>query len=654
MLLFVVRLHGQVIQTLELSDPATTYWAGRGETCQIPLKTEKGISRQHFKIQLKDGLWQLEVTSSYGDIKSGEESIRQLVLQEGLSFSLAPYEFKIESQHTQSISNELSLASGDTSSKALSIKNVEFEKTVTRFLDKNKQFIFTYFNKETKESKTHILTSDEYMVGRDQGCDIIIDDARVSRRQFKIYNQNGNFYLIDNKSINPTILNGSKITNSDPILLKSHDEVKILNHKFHFEIRDAEFESKLKKINPLVLVEPSENQLVPYDPSGSSMGLEGSPGGGDSGQSGHTGSESTQNFKTLNFWGFKIPLNKVNKIRIGLGIALLIIIVVLNSNNNSTNSVDVASQPANPLSKLTPEEQKQVKVQYELAKDLYTKGNYQMAKEELSKVHAKVPSYLDSLELARFIEVGIQSAQEREQQERLKREAAEAEEKIQNIVAFCRQQLKPNASVAESDECLAPAIQLNPEHELIQKMRGEIARLEEQRKAVEAEKAFKEAQAAELEKQYKAALEISQKDPYKGKKAFEDFLKLTMADPKKLHEKAKKQLIKIERQIEESVSSAIKSVKSLVEAGKHKDAIIALERAEEVSPQNESLGEEIIRITEDLRKKMQTLFQEAILEENIGNIDTAKDRWRKILDQDIPNGEYYTKAKLKLKKYGGS
>lgn len=642
MLKLVVRLHGQIIQTLELSDPATIYWAGRSENCQIHLNSERGISRQHFKIQLKEGLWNLEVSSSYGNVKTGDTSARELILQEGTSFSLTPYEFVIENQHTQSISNGISLASGEGGrSPSARFHESEPEKTVTRVFDKNKQFILTYFNKETKDKKVYTLTKLDYVVGRDQACDIVLDDARVSRRQFKILHQNGNYYLIDNQGINATQINGTKVTSSDPVLINSNDDIKILNHRFHFEIRDAQFESQWQKVKHLALVEPNDGDPNQNQGDGQNSGEE-------------SGSDNPAlDVKVLNFWGLKIPLNKENKIRMGLA-ALLLVGGLFATNDNSFNENEVSSQPANPLSKLTPEEQKQVKVQYELAKDLYTKGNYQLAKEELSKVHAKIPSYVDSLELARFIEVGIQSAQEREQQERLKREAAEAEEKIINIVSFCKQQLKPEASVAESDECLAPAIQLNPEHEMLVKFRTEIAQLEEQRKTIEAEKAFKEAQATELEKQYKLALEISQKDPYKGKQAFEDFLKLTMDDPKKLQERAKKDLKRLERKIKQSIDTAISSVKTLVDAGKHRDAIIALERASEMSPQNDHLDEEIERITEDLRKKMQALFQEAILEENIGNIDTAKDRWKKIIELDIPNGEYHSKAKIKLKKYGGS
>jgi len=646
MLKLIVRLHGQLIQSLELSDPATTYWAGRSENCQIHLNSERGISRQHFKIHLKDGLWNLEVSSSYGNIKTGETTTKELILQEGTTFSLPPYEFNIESDHTQSIANALSIASGDVAINSRSNNNqFEIEKTVTRVFDKNKQFILSYINKDTKEQKTYPLTNNEYFVGRDQTCSIVLDDARVSRRQFKIVSKGDNFYLIDNQGINATQINGKKITSSDPILLNSNDEIRILNHKFSYEIRDSQFESQWQKVKHLAIVEPeifdNNNDQNPIDENGNV-----------------NNSESNNNpndlIKVLNFWGLKISLTKENKIRIGLAVVVLLAAIISTSNNNSIDeNGGVASHPSSPLSKLTPEEQKQVKVQYELAKDLYTKGNYQLAKEELSKVHAKIPSYIDSLELARFIEVGIQSAQEREQQERLKREAAEAEEKIINIVSFCKQQLKPTASVAESDECLAPAIQLNPEHEMVVKFRSEIANLEEQRKAIESEKAFKEAQAAELEKQYKLAIEVSQKDPYKGKQALEEFLKLSMADPKKIQEKAKKDLKRLERKIKDSIATAINSVKSLIESGRHKDAIMALERAAEMSPQNDTLDEEIERITEDLRKKMQALYQEAILEENIGNIDTAKDRWKKILDQDIPNGEYHSKAKIKLKKYGG-
>lgn len=61
-------------------------------------------------------------------------------------------------------------------------------------------------------------------------------------------------------------------------------------------------------------------------------------------------------------------------------------------------------------------------------------------------------------------------------------------------------------------------------HQLILKVRAEAQRFEEEKKAKEAELAFKNAQINELRKQFKAAQELGQKNPLKGIKAFEDVL----------------------------------------------------------------------------------------------------------------------------------
>lgn len=681
MLKIVVRLHGTTVQTLELTDPATTYWAGRNETCQIVLKSGQGISRQHFKVFMRDGLWHLEVVSRFSDIQIGEETMRELSLKEGTTFSLSPYEFSIESQHTLSAVENSALVSGsDIAESSISrTSEIPHDKTVTKTLVKNVQHVLTYRNSDTKEEKTYFLTKEAYLIGRDGKCDIILDDARVSRRQFKLTKKKTGYLLSDFQGVNGTYINKNKITSKEPSTLNSGDRISVLQHRFKYEIRDPDFENRMQKVQHLALLDPvlpAELQASAELPLVNAMtppaqdlfgalqpyvnnGLPGELSYQTPPPAPATPSSSPLSrdigVQTLNFWGFKVPLTKENKIRMGLALIIVIALAFALSDDGEQFDAakDVATRPADPFSKLSPEEQKQVKTQYELAKDLYTKGNYQLAREELNKVLAKVPSYLDSEELSRFIEVGIQSAQEREQQERLKQEAAEAEEKIQNIIAYCRQQIRPTASSAEIEECLAPAIQLNPEHELILKIRSDIATMEEERKIREAEKALRAAQIAEMKKQYTLAKEIGEKDPLKGIEAFREFLKLSMPDPQKLQQKARNDIKHLEGQIKAKVKAAIASVRSLADSGKYKDAIIALERASVVAPEDDTLKEEIAHLTDELRKKMQVLYQEAIVEENIGNIDTAKDRWRKILAQDIPNGEYYAKAKSKLNKYGG-
>lgn len=690
MLKLVVRLHGQSIQVLELSDPATIYWAGRNDNCQVPLKVENGISRQHFKIVFKDGMWNLEVVSRFNEIKVGDTTLREVVLQEGLAFSLSPYEFTVESQHTLSLQEASARGSGSDMNQSLAVSHGEQgdDRTVTRILEKSAQVVLVYRNPDSKEDKIYTLTKDSYLVGRDSSCDIVLDDARVSRRQFKLSNKAGRFFLIDHQGVNGTFVNKTKVASKEPLALNSGDQIAVLNHRFIFEIRDPDFASKMQKVQHLALVEPvlppeyqmNPGQHLPMDPSAeggmaltpqSEMfgGLEPVMNSGLPGEYNYQevpalgGGNSTPapmfdgNVKILNFWGLKIPLTKQNKMRLGLGAVLLLIVIFAASEDDGSNfdtDAQVEARPADPFSKLSPKEQELVKAEYNTAKDLYSKGNYQLAKDRLATVHSKVPYYLESKQLAEYIEVGINSMKERELEERRTREEAEAQEQIQNIVAFCRQQIKPTSTSAEIEECLTQAIQLNPEHDLILKIREDVARTEEERKTREAQEATLKAQIEQYRKMYKEAYDIGEKNPLQGLAEFKKFLEYSMPDPDKLQEKAQKAIKKLEKKIKSKVNAAISSVRDLVESGKHREAIIALEKASEVAPDDDSLQEEIERITEDLRKKMQTLYQEAILEENIGNIDTAKDRWKKIMEQDIPNGEYFGKAKTKLSKYGGS
>jgi hypothetical protein len=49
---------------------------------------------------------------------------------------------------------------------------------------------------------------------------------------------------------------------------------------------------------------------------------------------------------------------------------------------------------------------------------------------------------------------------------------------------------------------------------------------------------------------------------------------------------------------------------------------------------------------------MKALYSDSVLEENLGNIESAKVKWKEILENDIDTGDYYKKAKSKMKKYG--
>ena len=55
---------------------------------------------------------------------------------------------------------------------------------------------------------------------------------------------------------------------------------------------------------------------------------------------------------------------------------------------------------------------------------------------------------------------------------------------------------------------------------------------------------------------------------------------------------------------------------------------------------------------------MMVLYQESVIDESYGIVDNsetrqgAKDKWKKIVELDLDDGDYFKKAVLKLRKYG--
>ena len=75
-------------------------------------------------------------------------------------------------------------------------------------------------------------------------------------------------------------------------------------------------------------------------------------------------------------------------------------------------------------------------------------------------------------------------------------------------------------------------------------------------------------------------------------------------------------------------------------------------------PENAKIKDKIEAYTEELRRQARVLYQESIIDESYGVVDStdtkqgAKDKWKKITEIDIDDGEYYRKAVIKLRRYG--
>ena len=72
------------------------------------------------------------------------------------------------------------------------------------------------------------------VVGRQAGCEIIIDARKVSREHAAFIFRNGRWYVEDLGSANGTRVNGNKLPPSSPHLLKSGDMLAFWQYLFQF------------------------------------------------------------------------------------------------------------------------------------------------------------------------------------------------------------------------------------------------------------------------------------------------------------------------------------------------------------------------------------------------------------------------------------
>ena len=83
-----------------------------------------------------------------------------------------------------------------------------------------------------KDGKVIVLT-DQVIIGRDRGCDVVFNNPDVSRRNTKVFLKNGFVFIEDLNSANGTALDGMRIYSQNR--LRSGDEISIGSVKFCFK-----------------------------------------------------------------------------------------------------------------------------------------------------------------------------------------------------------------------------------------------------------------------------------------------------------------------------------------------------------------------------------------------------------------------------------
>lgn len=644
------------IQELEL-DPIQTYLAGRGETCQIKLDPEAGISRQHFQIAKIDSDWRLEVLSRYGELYSNNEKVSTLILTEGKKFSVPPYDFQFGEGSIQS-SQHTDAEAGD--------------RTVIAVLPSAAYLQLIDHKAQVKQ--IFRLEGEAWIAGRDVTCSLYIDNPKISRRQFEMYREGSNYFIRDLGSSNGTQVNGHSLSTEDWTHLQSGDVITIVDWTLQFEIRDTQFQQKISQVDtafkqPMVTdqfsafsaesePEPTQYGPIPTD-SSQAFGTADSQWAGAQLQGIYLSPPpppvtSTDSGLKAKWIHFKSKMNPVRWAILGIIIFGLIYGIYDNISSGGKSDVPTTSKQKSGFDSLKPEDQQMVQQAYNAAEQLMLQNRFQLALQEINRIKEKIPFYKDSREIESAAIQGIEMENAARKEQQVAKEKEETEEKIKNQVQRCRSEMdKETVEMIAIDSCLAPVLPLNPEHALIQSFKNEVDQIINERKIRLAKQEQNAIDSKKLKDMYAKAMALEEKEKFReALKDYDFILSSFYPDPTGIKKKAAKRREDLINKMSIQQVELEKKADQLQKEGKFKEAVIALQKSLAINPDNESIKGRLAVALLELKKQMQNLFQESIIEESVGDVDAAKGKWKKIMDQSLPSEEYYDKARLKLKKYG--
>lgn len=685
-----VMLRGALISEIELN-PEKEYIGGRKEGCDIRLQAEKGISREHFKLKYIEGQWQLSAISRFGDVFTGGQKIEQTELQHSQTFQVPPYEFSFLDVPDVGIPSPDNLGA-DAAAPSVG----ENDKTVIGAAPQVPYIKMVNSTGEVSEM-LRLEVGDVWVAGRDPSCQIIIPDQRVSRRQFEIYKVNGAYTILDLASVNGTFLNGSPVSSTDPQTLKSGDAINVLDNTMYFELHDPNFRYKVEKIEvpPLQMdqfeEEVASEDFVPEDYDEEQyedvpeieeyeqydvpqqMDIAGGP------FTGMPGPDVDPN----QYYTFQAPppdpqaaaaaaapATPLQKLVANKPLLIAVVLAflggayylseMLNPPQAPTVQQPTASPIGDPFTRLSPAQQKEVEELYSLALQMYNQQKFELALEQIRKIEEILPTgYKDTDKIKNDADMAMQALIQFEEDERLRKEREAREAKIRSVIAKCETIINETVTSDEMSVCLYEVTSFDPNNADATRLREIVNKIEIDRRQAAIDKENLERRKEQMDQLFKEAEDEHQKGyAFKTIKKYQAVIDSTLPDTKKYKEKARERIKFIEEKILEKSQASMTEADTFFKEGKIREAVQTLRAAVVYDPDNKTIKDKIEAFTLELTRKMKVLYQESIIDENYGIIENtdsrqgAKEKWKKITELDLEDGEYYRKAVMKLRRYG--
>lgn len=670
---------------------------GRGSTSDITLENHPGVSREHALFKIIGNKVFVELISNNGVLVYNGTSIKEIELQHtGQVVSIPPYDFHFEIEE-----EEEDLAdTGSPRSKANSKLDVDnnhddepladvsrlvpvtdkdleqdFEQEYLKQQDTSKeQGLKNYQDSENFQSpqqfqdedvndektstgiKQHLdyslkvfkensflqeiaIEGSKWTFGRGKESDYTINSKKASRNHFVLMRIGPSFYVRDLGSSNGTLLNNQQLPSNQEVELKSGDYIELAEFKFIFEIKDKDFEEKIKNIS--LVEESAGNKAEDIDDIRESALVLNDEVVKLGGIASANDNNNTDKDK------------KIKNIRIGILFVIILIgaVYYLQDPKKEDNSAELASL----------EEQKRQAQQlknaaidkFNLGLRFYNESQFErciLEIDEFLEMDIQTDETAGARELRNQCEIEKERLQRQKDLELQQAKLEEIKRRVQEIIDNCKPTVKEGVSALES--CLSEALSLDPSNEQIAALVDEAQSL-----AIKREEEAKARQrylnlVSKGKQLFNEAKEYNEYGDWKrALKTYDRFIKSSYPDPAKLKEKAKRNMASINTNINGQLEKALLESKEALQKAEYKKAVLAANKGLEVNRDHEELLETKNEASKLLKIILRRYYQESIIEEDFGQIAEAKIKWKKILEEGVIGSEYYKKAQLKLRYY---
>jgi pSer/pThr/pTyr-binding forkhead associated (FHA) protein/tetratricopeptide (TPR) repeat protein len=677
---------GQLLTELGLN-PGEEYFAGRSSTCQFVLTHDRGISRQHVRIAFENDVWVVTLMSKFGGLIYAGQKVDQVRLDSDTRFTIPPYEFEftIADVASQPVVSDQPLpveerarepgevvrddvidtpnmssgpkgldgvppaaepvvaSDGDTNGGNFEATKVA-SSTIVPFL--------RIMNRANGHEEILKLEGNAWIAGRHPDSEIYINDSSISRKHFEIVRAAGGFFIRDHNSSNGTTVNGESIPPGEQQRLISGDVITIRNIQVTFEVHDTGFDQRIKNLPALA------NQSDAYndgDDSGeyevsNALQVAGMGNGGNGPavirlEPGAGGNEANA---------------KQKKMRLAIGATLLILILGYGFMDETPAAKDGQDQgePGDsemPSKKpVSAQRMKELDDKYKLASQNFQSGKYTLCRDMLIEVHNEVPSIGDSQSLLKYCEQAIDLEMVNRERNLKEQKKAEAENKIRSVVANCQSLYTDTITEQKMQDCLADALELDPQNaggiELLERIKAR----DQQRMSEQAQKAAINAQASDGRAHYKRAADLeSRGELRRALVEFNSFIRKQYPNVKTQEESARRSIANIQQNLNQKVAERLSSCRLFIEKSEFKSAMKACNDALKEDPNNGDAKELLAKAKNDMSRGLKSVYEDSVLEESMGNIEAAKEKWKTIMGNSYSGENFYEKAKSKMKKYGG-